>query len=117
AKRKHWTIENQLHYVRDLSFGEDRCQVHTASAPQALAALRNGILALLRDEGWPSPPTAFRHFSIDVQMLCVCLALLQLDTALIPRLLMVDTFSICTIIFIEALSLLRLPGISQLHRS
>jgi predicted transposase YbfD/YdcC len=65
--RRHWTIENQLHHVRDVSFGEDQCQVHTGHAPQALAALRNGILALLRYEGWPSPPTAFRHFSIDVQ--------------------------------------------------
>jgi predicted transposase YbfD/YdcC len=65
--RRHWTIENQLHHVRDVSFGEDRCQVHTGNAPQALAALRNGLLALLRYEGWPSPPTAFRHFSIDVQ--------------------------------------------------
>jgi predicted transposase YbfD/YdcC len=65
--RRHWTIENQLHHVRDVSFGEDRCQVHTGHAPQALAALRNGILALLRYEGWPSPPAAFRHFRIDVQ--------------------------------------------------
>ena len=65
--RRHWTIENQLHHVRDVSFGEDRCQVHTGTSPQALAAFRNGILALLRFEGWPSPPTAFRHFSIDVQ--------------------------------------------------
>lgn len=65
--RRHWTIENQLHHVRDVSFGEDLCQVHTGHAPQALAALRNGILALLRYEGWPSPPTAFRHFCIDVQ--------------------------------------------------
>lgn len=65
--RRHWTIENQLHHVRDVSFGEDHCQVHTGNAPQALAALHNGILALLRYEGWPSPPTAFRHFCIDVQ--------------------------------------------------
>lgn len=65
--RRHWTIENQLHYVRDVSFGEDQCQIHTGNAPQALAALRNGILVLLRYEGWPSPPSAFRHFSIDVQ--------------------------------------------------
>jgi len=65
--RRHWTIENQLHHVRDVSFGEDRCQVHTGNAAQALAAFRNGILALLRYEGWPSPPTAFRHFSVHVQ--------------------------------------------------
>jgi predicted transposase YbfD/YdcC len=65
--RRHWTIENQLHHVRDVSFGEDGCQVHTGDAAQALAAFRNGILALLRYEGWPSPPTAFRHFSVNVQ--------------------------------------------------
>jgi predicted transposase YbfD/YdcC len=65
--RRHWTIENQLHYVRDVSFGEDQCQIHAANAAQALAALRNGILALLRFEGWPSPPTAFRHFEAHPQ--------------------------------------------------
>ncbi len=65
--RRHWTIENQLHYVRDVSFGEDQCQIHFGHAPQALAALRNAILALLRFEGWPSTPTAFRHFDAHPQ--------------------------------------------------
>jgi predicted transposase YbfD/YdcC len=66
--RRHWTIENQLHYVRDVSFGEDQCQIHFGNAPQALAAFRNAILALLRFEGWPSPPTAFRHFDAHPQL-------------------------------------------------
>jgi predicted transposase YbfD/YdcC len=66
--RRHWTIENQLHYVRDVSFGEDQCQIHCGNAPQALAALRNAILALLRFEGWPSPPSAFRHFAAHPQL-------------------------------------------------
>ena len=65
--RRHWTIENQLHHVRDVSMGEDACQIHTGHAAQALAALRNAILALLRFEGWPSPPTAFRHFAAHPQ--------------------------------------------------
>ena len=38
------------------------------NAPQALAALRNAILALLRFEGWPSTPTAFRHFDAHPQL-------------------------------------------------
>ena len=42
--RGHWTIENRLHYVRDETLGEDRCQVHTGTTPQVLATLRNGIL-------------------------------------------------------------------------
>jgi len=29
--------------VRDETLGEDRCQVHTGTTPQVLAALRNGI--------------------------------------------------------------------------
>lgn len=65
--RRHWTIENQLHYVRDVSFGEDQCQIHFGDAPQTLAAFRNAILALLRFEGWPSTPTAFRHFQAHPQ--------------------------------------------------
>lgn len=66
--RRHWTIENQLHYVRDVSFGEDHCQIHLGNAPQALAALRNAVLALFRVEGWTSTPTAFRHFDAHPQL-------------------------------------------------
>ncbi len=46
--RGHWTIENRVHYVRDVSMGEDAHQMHTGNAPQALAALRNTLLKLLR---------------------------------------------------------------------
>src|SRR5215212_3768293 len=50
--RGHWTIENRVHRVRDATWGEDRCQVRGGHAPQALAALRNGVLSLLRALGW-----------------------------------------------------------------
>jgi hypothetical protein len=60
--RGHWTIENSDHYVRDETFGEDRCQLHTGNAPQALAALRNGVLNILRYLGWHSIPAASRHY-------------------------------------------------------
>lgn len=46
--RGHWGIENRVHYVRDVTFGEDASRIHTASAPQILAATRNAILSLLR---------------------------------------------------------------------
>ena len=32
--RGHWRIENQLHYVRDVTFGEDASQVRTGAAPR-----------------------------------------------------------------------------------
>jgi predicted transposase YbfD/YdcC len=60
-RRAHWTIENVTHYARDESFGEDRSQVRAGNAPQALAALRNAVAALLRIEGWTTLPAGFRY--------------------------------------------------------
>lgn len=65
--RWHWTIENKVHYVRDETLREDRGQTHTGSAPQALAALRNGIISLLRYRGWNNIAEALRHYGASVQ--------------------------------------------------
>lgn len=46
--RQHWSIENRLHYVRDVSMGEDACPVRSGQAPQLLAALRNLTIGLIR---------------------------------------------------------------------
>jgi len=45
--RKHWSIENRLHYRRDVTLGEDASQVRVNGAPEALAALNGGILAIM----------------------------------------------------------------------
>ncbi|MDY3557421.1 ISAs1 family transposase [Gemmata sp. JC717] len=45
--RSHWLIENQLHYVRDVTPREDACRVRRGAAPQVLAALRNAVIHLL----------------------------------------------------------------------
>ena len=58
--RGHWTIENRLHYVRDETFGEDRCQVHSGSGAQALAAIRNAVVSLLRFHCWSDLAAATR---------------------------------------------------------
>lgn len=60
--RGHWTIENRVHYVRDVTWGEDASQVRTGHAPHALAALRNGVLSLLRARGWSQIADAIRHY-------------------------------------------------------
>jgi hypothetical protein len=65
--RGHWTIENCDHYVRDETMGEDRGQTHTGHAPQVLAALRNGILGLLRYQGWSNIAAALRHYGASPQ--------------------------------------------------
>ncbi|HET8628330.1 MAG TPA: ISAs1 family transposase [Thermomicrobiales bacterium] len=63
--RGHWTIENRVHYVRDVTFGEDAGQQRTGNTPQALAALRNGLLAPVRRAGWASVADALRHDGAD----------------------------------------------------
>ena len=50
--RAHWGIENRLHCVRDQTLREDLCRVRTPGAAQALAALRNAVLTVLRRLGF-----------------------------------------------------------------
>jgi predicted transposase YbfD/YdcC len=61
--RGHWTIENRQHYVRDVTMGEDGCQMHKGAAPQALAAVRCGLIRLLRLAGWKNIAAGIREFS------------------------------------------------------
>jgi hypothetical protein len=59
--REHWHIENRLHYVRDVTLGEDACRVRKGSAPQVLAALRNAVVHLLAGVDAPSRAAATRR--------------------------------------------------------
>jgi predicted transposase YbfD/YdcC len=58
--RGHWTIENKVHHVRDATMREDACTVRTGTAAQALAALRNGVLNVLRGKAVRSVAQALR---------------------------------------------------------
>ena len=58
--RGHWSIENRLHYVRDVTFDEDRSQTRSGAAPQVLATCRNLALALLRASGATNIAAALR---------------------------------------------------------
>ena len=60
--RSHWGIENRLHYVRDVSYREDQCRTRAGAAPQALAAIRNTALTIIRRLG-RKPVEAFEHFA------------------------------------------------------
>ncbi len=61
--RGHWRIENGLHYVRDVTMGEDGSQVRTGSAPQMMAALRNVALNTLRLSGATNIAAAIRNIA------------------------------------------------------
>ena len=58
----HWGIES-LHWVRDVSFGEDKCQVKVGHAPHNLAAFRNTAISLLRIAGHKEIAATLRDFS------------------------------------------------------
>jgi len=62
--RGHWTIEHGSHDIRDVTLGEDHNHMHTGHAPQALAALRNGLLALWRRAGWTNIADAVRAIEL-----------------------------------------------------
>lgn len=61
--RGHWRIENQLHYVRDVTMREDASQVRSGAAPEVMAALRNTVLGLLRRTGAVNIAGPLRHYS------------------------------------------------------
>ncbi|WP_322973478.1 ISAs1 family transposase [Actinacidiphila soli] len=63
--QSHWEIENRLHWVRDVTFDEDRSQVRTGNAPRVMAALRNTAITLLRLHGHPNIAAALRHHARD----------------------------------------------------
>lgn len=58
--RRHWAIENRLHWRRDVTLGEDHCQVRKGTAPLVLAALNSVVLALFDFLGVRNVPQRMR---------------------------------------------------------
>lgn len=50
AIRVHWGIENQLHWVLDVTFGEDASRIRTAHSPQNMALLKRLAISVLNQE-------------------------------------------------------------------
>src|SRR3954447_3442936 len=61
--RGHWQIENTLHWVRDVTFGEDYSAVRTGAGPQIMAALGNTAINVSRLAGHSNIADAQRHYS------------------------------------------------------
>ena len=61
--RGHWSIENGSHYVRDVTFGEDRSRLRSGVAPQVLATLRNLAITLIHRTGTTHIAETRRTFS------------------------------------------------------
>ena len=61
--RGHWHIENKSHWVRDVTFDEDRSQVRCGNIPQVMAALRNTAIGVLRWAGHTNIAAACRQLA------------------------------------------------------
>ena len=61
--RGHWEIENRLHYVRDVSFDEDRSQIHHPVGARLMASIRNLVISIFRLLGFRYVPDAIRYFA------------------------------------------------------
>jgi predicted transposase YbfD/YdcC len=59
--RRHWAIENELHWVRDVTFGEDASRVRTGTGPAVMAAIRNLAISLAHLEDIDSIATFTRR--------------------------------------------------------
>lgn len=69
--RKHWSIENKMHYVLDVTFDEDRSRIRKLTGPMVMTCLRRYAISLLRLKGkkniaqatrilWAKPHMAIR---------------------------------------------------------
>jgi hypothetical protein len=63
--RGHWRIENCAHWVRDVTFNEDRCQVRTGAGPRVWACLRNLATGVLRLTGHANIAAGLRDIAWD----------------------------------------------------
>jgi predicted transposase YbfD/YdcC len=61
--RGHWSIENQSHWVRDVTFDEDRSPVRCGSIPQVMTTLRNTAIGLMRRAGYTNIAAACRRLA------------------------------------------------------
>lgn len=63
AIRGHWSIENRLHWIRDVTFAEDHSQVRSGHGPQVMACLRNLAVSVHRLAGETNIAAACRRVS------------------------------------------------------
>jgi predicted transposase YbfD/YdcC len=73
--RGHWTIENKVHYVRDVTFREDSSRVRTGPRPRIIATLRNLAIGLIRQAGYTKIAATIRRIKHDPALLIAILGL------------------------------------------
>ncbi len=75
--RGHWTIENRVFYVRDVTFGEDRCRLRKRSAPINLSRVRSAAITWFRAHGHRNLAAALRESAWDFSRLFARLGIMK----------------------------------------
>jgi predicted transposase YbfD/YdcC len=60
--RDHWAIENRLHWRRDVTLGEDRCQCRTGKVPVLLSLFNTAVLSIMDRLQVTNVPQQMRRF-------------------------------------------------------
>ena len=63
ALGEHWSIENGLHYVRDVTIAQDASRIRTGSGPRIMSSLPNLAIAVLRRAGYTNIAQGLRWAS------------------------------------------------------
>ncbi len=74
--RGHWGIENGLHYVKDVTLGEDASTLHKGAGPIVLAMLRDTAVSVLHRAGWRTIAARLRYHSTHPEAALALLGLL-----------------------------------------
>lgn len=65
--RRHWEIENKLHWVRDVTFDEDRSQIRKGKGARIMASIRNLVISLIRLFKFRYIPQGLRYFATHLE--------------------------------------------------
>ena len=70
--RAHWGVES-MHYVKDVTFGEDASLIRTKNAPTNFSIMRNIAMNVLRRENYINFRQAIRMLGGNIKELCYLL--------------------------------------------
>ena len=67
--RKHWHIENSLHYVKDVTFKEDKAKITKGHSPDNISLFTNIAINIFRNNQFTNIAQAIRLVSNDIPTL------------------------------------------------
>ncbi len=79
--RGYWQIENGLHYVKDVTLGEDRSLIHKGHGPSNMAILRDTVVSVLHRAGWRTIAERLRFYSGEVHAALALLGIPLMENA------------------------------------